>query len=130
MVGVERDAQLSLFMTLEQRVERMPEERRWALALRLLSVALPIWEVHTSGRPIEYRDSVVGLAHEIAPDLLRRSIASMTRFVSTPWFLRRISARRELLRIKDEFTDPIVSLKDSDFDPHVDARVLASVAFT
>lgn len=101
-------------MTLEDRIGSLPDPRRVALALRLLRIALPIWDGHTQGQVVRYRDSIVGMEHHIAPDLLARTIHRVERHMRMPWFLRWLSKRIELMRLASEFDDPLVSLQDLD----------------
>jgi len=103
-------------MTLEDRIESLPDACRTALALRLLRMALPIWDGHTQGHPVRYRDSVVAMEHRIAPDMLARTIDAIERHIRAPWFLRWLSLRIGLMRLATEFDDPIVSLQDLDME--------------
>lgn len=103
-------------MTLEHRVEALPDARRLAVALQLLHRALPLWDGHTQGQAVRYRDSVVGMEHRIAPDLLARTIDMVDRHRRAPWFLQWLSLRIGLMRLAAEFDDPLVSLQDLDME--------------
>ena len=103
-------------MTLEDRIESLPDARRVVLALRLLRMALPIWDGHAQGQAVRYRDSVVGMEHRIAPDLLARTIDGIERHIRAPRFLRWLSLRIGLMRLAKEFDDPIISLQDLDME--------------
>jgi hypothetical protein len=103
-------------MTLEHRVEALPDARRLAVALQLLRRALPLWDGHTQGQAVRYRDSVVGMEHRIAPDLLARTIDMVDRHRRAPWLLRWLSSRIVLMRLAAEFDDPLVSLQDLDME--------------
>jgi hypothetical protein len=103
-------------MTLEDSIEALPEGGRVTLALHLLRMALPIWDVHTQGKAVRYRDSVVAMDHCIAPDLLARTIDMVDRHRRAPWFLKWLLKRIGLMRLAGEFDDPPVSLQDLDME--------------
>ena len=93
-------------MTLQEFCDSLPEKKQIELALRFVKIALPIWEEFAKKSKLKYIDSVVGLSHKVDSELLKRTIQKIENNADIS----------ELKNIYDEFTDPIVSLQDSDWE--------------
>lgn len=102
-------------VSLETRVERMGDVKSIGTALRLLRMALPIWNEFAGGRTVRYRDSVVGMEHTISVDFLERSVEAMEHHQTNPWIFR-LFQRSRLLRSMSTFDDAVVSLQDLDME--------------
>lgn len=86
------------------------------MAIFLVKAALPIWDEYTEGRSVQYRDSVVGIQHFIAPDLLQRGLNAVEQYMKWPSALRWDYSRSRVARMLLEFRDPWVSLQDLDME--------------
>lgn len=98
-------------MDLDEYCKRLPKEKLFNLAISLCEKTLPIWDAYSVNNKLSYRDSVVGLLHEVNTDILSKSISSCRKcpFENTP-------NKLELQNLLKEFEDPIVALQDLDWE--------------
>ena len=77
------------------------------LATKCCCLALPIWQTFADSHELTYRDTVVGLRHEVNKNLLYDSVllCQGATLVKT-----------QLKKLLDEFCDPIVALQDDDWE--------------
>ncbi len=98
-------------MNLKEYCYSITSEELFGLAIRLCEAALPIWHEYSVNNELTYRDSVVGLHHNVNPNLLLDSI-TFCKSETLGNALRGL----ELNLLLEEFSDPIVALQDSDWE--------------
>lgn len=104
-------------MTLQEFCDTLPKERQIELAINFAKQAVPIWEKYAESNPLSYRDTVVGLTHTIPKQLLADTINEVQKHLSTPKLLRSIKGKSKLLKLYSYFSDPVVALQDTDWEP-------------
>lgn len=91
---------------LEEEIERQTADVARSWAWLALEEAVIVWERHAPNLKMTYRDSVVGLHHEIDPALPRRTLA----------------ATEDHAALEQEWLEPITALQDDDWDLPAPAR--------
>ncbi len=103
-------------MTLEAHIGSLRPDQQWQIAWQMARAALPIWEAYTREGRLGYVDSVVGMVHQVAPDLLSRALAAAKVLVDTPDLDSLPHATGRMHALQAEFLDPIVALQDADWE--------------
>lgn len=83
--------------------------------MALITVAMPIWNDFVKNNELKYRDSVVGLNHEIAPDILERAIKAIEAELNKSFFSKYFSTSL-LSRSLNEFSEPKTAMQDLDWE--------------
>lgn len=60
-------------MDFEEFINRLPRKKQIQLALKLIKIALPIWENLGEEHSLAYRDCVAALEHSVDKTILKRS---------------------------------------------------------
>ena len=97
-------------MTLQEYVDTLPEDKQFELAIKLVRVALPIWDKFADKNKLTYRDTVVGLTHNVDRLLLLKTADAVERHFR----LKRVDS--ELYDLRRQFDDPIAALQDFDWE--------------
>jgi hypothetical protein len=93
------------------------------LAIKLCERSIPIWDKYASTNKLAYRDTVVGMYHEVRPQLLRDAILYCHKKT-----LNHSLGKLSLKDLLNEFSDPIVSLEDLDWElPYPVERIFYAV---
>jgi hypothetical protein len=103
-------------MTLQERVDSLPKDKQFDLAIRLVKETFPIWDNYANKNKLTYQDSVVGMSHTVDRNLIRTTVDAIHRFINTNRINKLIIKKLELLTLSRQFDDPIVSLQDSDWE--------------
>ena len=103
-------------MTLEQHIERLPKDKQFDIAIRLAKLVLPIWDKYAEKNEMTYRDTVVGLQHSVDIALLKNTIDAVEKYLSASNINKVIIKNTVLLSLCKQFSDPIVALKDLDWE--------------
>ncbi len=98
-------------MDLKELVASLEQRNQYALAIDLIERTLPIWDDYASHFKLEYTDSVVGMHHIVKSDLLKRTL----KLTKTKHYVPSYSLS-EIKLLLEEFSDPIVSIQDCDWD--------------
>ena len=96
-------------MTLEAYCESLNNQDLLNLAYQLCNQGLSIWESYTLENNLTYRDTVVGMFHEVRPDLLRESVDYCGESIKQ----NRTEKKKKFF---EEFRDPVVALQDLDWE--------------
>ena len=102
--------------TLEEHLASLAPDQQWQVAWQMAAAALPIWEAYARDGQLRYVDSVVGMVHDVAPDLLARALAEAKVLVDTPDMDSLPHGTGRMHAIQSEFLDPIVALQDMDWE--------------
>jgi hypothetical protein len=94
-------------MTLQNFCDRLPDDKKNQLALRLAKRTIPIWNNYADKHKLSYRDSIVGLKHTVERTLLEETLneIGISSFTKT----------EPLSDLYNKFIDPIVALQDDDW---------------
>ena len=103
-------------MALDKYVESLPKLKQYKLAIMFTKLALPIWNKYAEVNYLTYRDSVVGMVHNVDKHLLENAINAIDQFIHLNLFKRFSYKRYKLLNISNQFTDPVVALQDLDWE--------------
>lgn len=103
-------------MNLDEHIASLPSAQQWVIAYQMARAALPIWEAFAVDGELHYIDSVVGMSHTVAPDLLARALAAAEELVHMPERDMRAHAGGRMKEFQAEFLDPIVALQDMDWE--------------
>src|SRR5688572_14485984 len=95
-------------MTLIKYVTSLDNVTQHRLAITLLEKAIPIWDQFASEHSLEYSDSIVGMSHVIAKDILSRAL-EVIKDGSTH------KNSMAMKKIRHEFMEPMVALQDDDW---------------
>ena len=95
-------------MSLEKRVDDLPSEKRFKLAITLSKLTLKIWDKYSSTNELTYTDSVVGMNHIVDKDILKNTIFEIEKMTN--------ANTNKIAKLKEDFSDPIVSLQDDDWE--------------
>lgn len=114
-------------MSLEDYCESLNTRQKIQCCLALITVAMPIWNDFVKVNELKYRDSVVGLNHEIAPDILERGIKAV-EIMQRKSILSKLFSVSPLSGSLDEFLEPITAMQDLDWElPYPVAQLFYSV---
>ncbi len=103
-------------MTLKKYSESLPKDIRFKVAIKLIKLALPIWENFADKNQLKYRDTVVGLTHTVDKDILKNSIDAVEIYLNSNKIRKIIGGKSKLIEIRRQFDDPIVALQDADWE--------------
>ena len=125
-------------------VAGLAKQKQFELALRLVKLALPIWNDYAREGQRTYRDSVVGLWHNVDKGFLKNAIETIEIYLEDgitkpehPGIFQQLFSvfvpssterYRQLVQLKQKFLEPIVALQDMDWIlPYEVERVFYSV---
>ena len=100
-------------MTLEEYINSLSKGKQFNIAIRLTRLALTIWNKYADKNKLAYRDTVVGLHHSVDKNLLKNTINTVEKYISTS---KAAIKNTELLPLSKQFSDPIVALQDTDWE--------------
>jgi hypothetical protein len=103
-------------MGLQEYIDSLPKDKQFNLAIMLAKLMLPIWEEYAERNTTTYKDTVVGLTHSVNKNLLRSTVCSIEKYIAANPLLKTIIKNTQLKILKSEFGDPIVALKDFDWE--------------
>jgi hypothetical protein len=103
-------------MTLQQYTDSLPKKKQIELALRLVRLALPIWEKYSNENDLSYRDSVVGMNHRVDQKLLQDCTNRVEEYLQFSMFKKIMSGKTRLQALRKQFDDPIIALQDADWE--------------
>jgi hypothetical protein len=103
-------------MTLKEHIDNLPKDKQFAIAIRLTRLTLPIWDKYAGKNELTYRDTVVGLQHSVDITLLKNTIDTVEKYISTNRFNKVIIKNIVLLSLSRQFSDPILALQDLDWE--------------
>lgn len=98
-------------MPLDKIVSNLSNKHQLELAVVLIEKALVIWDEYCIGGKLDYIDTVVGMHHEVKPDLPARSLALAKKELQHPG-----TQAAEIKALNDEFIEPIVAMQDDDWE--------------
>lgn len=111
-------------MTLQKYIESLPEKTQIILAIKLIKLALPLWENYAYKNDLFYRDTVVGLPHSVDKKLLETTIDTIEKYQESNKLKKTSTGKGELLRLRSLFDDPVVALQDNDWDLPDEIRLI------
>ena len=94
-------------MTLQQQIDKLDYQSQIKLCLKLTNLACDVWNNYSKGKTVNYVDSVVGLKHNIQPDLLNRTVQEVSKINFN---------QKQINKLKKEFQDPIIAIQDLDLE--------------
>lgn len=103
-------------MNLKEFVNSMPQKVQIKLALHFLEIAIPIWNRFANNITLSYRDTVVGLQHNVRVDLLIDTFKLIQIYNNENNYIKRLFLKSKIKKLEIEFRDPIVSLQDTDWE--------------
>lgn len=101
-------------MTLQKYIESLPENGQVILAIKLIKLALPLWDTYSCKNDLSYRDKVVGLKYSVEKQLLQNTVTTIEKYLNSNK-LKKIISKGKLQRLRGMFDDPIVALQDNDW---------------
>ncbi len=112
-------------MSLQDFLSAIPEKNQHGLSIKFLTLGLPIWDSFSSAsKNLEYIDTVVGMHHKVSKDIIQRTMDIATKEINSP-----NSRNKELIELKEEFSDPLVSLQDLDWEIPESAQLIFYSAY-
>src|SRR5689334_21744347 len=115
-------------MTLQEFCNILKEEQKFKLAIILAKTALPIWKNFVEDSSLTYRDSVVGMTHNVPKNLLIDTVNEVEKYRAESKIERTFHKNSNLLKLRSYFDDPIVALQDADWElPKAVERIFYSV---
>ena len=115
-------------MSLKMHVGNLPEPKQFELALRFIKLAIPIWEKYSGENELSYRDTVVGLFHQVDRKLLMNSVHAIENYIQLSKLGKFINGKKDLMKLRIQFDDPVVSLQDGDWElPYEISKVFYAV---
>ncbi len=133
-------------MTLREYTAGLPKSKQYDLAIKLIKLALPIWSNYVEKNELVYRDTVVGMMHEIDRDLLPDSVLAAEEYLAPKQMETNTSEKNilihllerfrlkqkmppnKLIHLYDKFLEPIVALQDLDWElPYETQRIFYAV---
>ena len=103
-----------LYMTLQDAVNSFSERKQLDLALALVTKALPIWHAYAEERDLMYRDTFVGLQHQIAKEILENTVNSVKEHLIMNKWVKSFSGKGNLINALGAFQEPITAIQDRD----------------
>ena len=97
-------------MTLEKRIEKLPEKRQLELAIKFLEIGLPIWTEFAKNNRLEYTDTVVGMHHVIDYKIVEKAIELAKKTIDENFKKHKVSI------LQEEYLEPITALQDLDWE--------------
>ena len=104
-------------MTLQKYIDSLSKDKQFNIAIELTRSALPIWDKYAENNELSYQDTVVGLNHSVYKQLLQDTINTVENLISTNSIKGTITKNSDLLSLDRQFSDPIVALQDTDWEP-------------
>jgi hypothetical protein len=102
--------------TLQEYISNLPKKEQFKLAVKLVKLTLPVWEDYSQQNELTYRDTVVGLQHQVDKRLLQNTVQAVDEYTSLNDPEKLIDAKRTLSHWRAQFNDPIAALQDSDWE--------------
>jgi hypothetical protein len=103
-------------MTLKAYTESLSKDKQIRLAIKLIKLAIPIWDNYADKHELIYRDTVVGLIHSVNRELLKDAIEAIEKDINLNKLKRIFIKNIVLIDIHNQFDDPIVALQDIDWE--------------
>ncbi len=98
-------------MSLKEYTAALTEKQRFNLAIELIEQLLPIWNDFSSNKKnLEYVDTVVAMYHSVDKEIIERTTKLAKKWIDNE------SDKKELQRLNNWFSDPIVALQDFDWE--------------
>ena len=91
-------------MTLEKRIEKLPEKRQLKLAIKFLEIGLPIWTEFAKNNRLEYADTVVGMHHKIDYKIAEKVIELAKKAIGENFKKHKIHILRRIFRTNNSIT--------------------------
>lgn len=114
-------------MSLEQYCESLNRKQKIQCCIALITYAMPIWDEYAKDNELKYRDSVVGLNHVVASDILERCLKAVESELNKSFFSKYFSTSL-LSRNLHEFYEPKTAMQDLDWElPYPVAQLFYSV---
>jgi hypothetical protein len=104
-------------MTLKEHIDNLSKDKQFDIAIRLTRLTLPIWDNYADNNELTYRDTVVGLQHSVDKTLLKNTIDVVEKHILTNRINKEFIKNFDLLKFSRQFSDPIVALHDTDWEP-------------
>ncbi|MEE9349190.1 MAG: hypothetical protein V3U80_04020 [Flavobacteriaceae bacterium] len=98
-------------MTLKNYIENLTKKNQIEIALKLISIALPIWTKFAINNKLSYTESVTGTHQTIKGNLLEKALQTVNQEFKNP-----NSKQNDLKILFDTFTEPITAIQDNDWD--------------
>lgn len=96
---------------LKDFISTLKESSQYSLALHLTRRSLPIWDDYARTNELKYLDTVVGMHHTVAKDLLSRTLTTIEQELLNP-----SSQLKQIDLLRREFSDPNVAMQDLDWE--------------
>jgi hypothetical protein len=103
-------------MTLQEYIEGISKNKQFRIALKLTKQALPILDRYASKHKLTYRDSIVGLIHQVDKNLLRDTIDAIDAVLNSSNSEEKTKNEDIFADLCKKFDDPIVALQDLDWE--------------
>ena len=103
-------------MTLQEYIASLPKGKQFGLAIKLAKLVLPIWANYAEENELSYRDTVVGLRHQVDKALLQNTVEVVETHLSLGKWKKFKDGKRALLKLRVQFDDPVVALQDTDWE--------------
>jgi hypothetical protein len=97
-------------MNLEEYCDSITKEELFKIAVKVCEAALPIWREYSANNELTYRDTVVGLHHNVDANLLQNSIS-----VCKNETFESAIGKSILIQLLKDFSDPIFALQNADW---------------
>ena len=104
-------------MTLQEYCNGLKKTQQFQLAIALARSALPIWTNYATNNELIYRDTVVGMMHEVPKTLLPDTINAVEEYLARRGIFRKYFHRGKLFKLSSYYDDPKVALQDLDWEP-------------
>jgi hypothetical protein len=115
-------------MTLQEYIDSVTEKRQFEIAINIIKPALPIWDKFAESNSLTYIDSVIAIKHTVDKNILKDAIADIESYFFSSGFFGIATEKKPLLKRIEQFSDPIVSLQDSDWElPYEVEQIFYSV---
>lgn len=104
-------------MAFKDVLDRLTKDKQQNLAIILIKLALPIWNQYADKNELTYRDTVVGLHHEVNRKLLTACVTASEEYLNSRFSERFLRKRKEkILFFYNELREPVVALQDCDWE--------------
>lgn len=103
-------------MTLEKRIEQLPENKQIELAIKFLEIGLPIWTEFAKNNGLEYSDTVVGMHHKIDDKIVEKAIELAKRTIDKKNTLLNAFKKHRISILQEEYLEPLTALQDLDWE--------------
>ena len=116
-------------MSLKDLLSPLPKSKQLAIVIRLIKLALPVWDKYAEKNELVYRDSVVGLSHKVDINLPTYCIKVSEDYLKANWMQKIFTKNtNEILGVQHKFREPITALQDRDWElPYEVERIFYAV---